>query len=472
MATIFFVINEGFSCAYLLQSEIFKTLANMDNRIVVLSAAGGDESFKGKFKHINVRHVAYHGYEVSGLRKKVGGVFRQVRLLSFPKKNNYTRHWRSVFFKKKLKQGILGWLTAIPNFLAILLVSRLYSGPRLLEFLEKLIVPNTMSELFLDEKPDWVVVTSLGWFGDDNYIMQDARRFGAKICCLPLSWDNTTTKGVAAVKPDSVVAWSEIMKSELMEFHHIPESAIFVGGVQKFDLHVRSREAGAKQTFFRQGLGIPETKKVISLFLESPTAFRNNKDLIRILRGQLKRLLGDDYLLVIRPHPITYRRSGLDFVYRTEISDLERQRDSEPNIILYPPTLMDSRLSYWANDDDELRLSALLQHSDIVIAFYSSIFLEASIFQKPIINIGLFSKDAIPNNVLQAHRHNDRVFKANVLYNAQTESELFNSLKSALEAPDSFSLNQEMLLGREAGTNAGKAGKEIAQKLSEILRKI
>ena len=471
MATIFFVINEGFSCAYLLQSEIFKALADKDNRIVVLSAAGEDENFKDTFNHKNVRHVAYRGYEASVLSKKVGGVFRQVRLLSFPKTNNYTRHWRSVFFRKKLKQGIFGWLTALPNFLLIVLVSGLHLGPRLLEFLEKLIVPNTMAWLFLDERPDWVVVTSLGWFGDDNYIMQDARRFGAKICCLPLSWDNTTTKGVAAVKPDAVVAWSEIMKSELMEFHQIAENAIFVGGVQKFDLHVRSRQAGADHPSFRRNLGISETKKVISLFLESPTAFQNNIELIRILGRQLERLLGDNYLLVIRPHPITFRRHGSDFVYEDEISDLERQRNDHPNILIDPPSLRDSMLSHWASDKDELRLSALLQHSDVVVAFYSSIFLEASIFQKPIINIGLFSKNEIPNKVLQAHRHNSRVFTSGVVYNAQSEAQLSDCLESALEIPDRFAVNQKLLIEREAGENCGNAGAIIAKHLANLLVK-
>ena len=50
----------------------------------------------------------------------------------------------------------------------------------------------------------------------DQYLMREARNWGIKVLSIILSWDNTTTHGMAAAVSDMVIAWTENMKKEFV----------------------------------------------------------------------------------------------------------------------------------------------------------------------------------------------------------------------------------------------------------------
>ena len=62
---------------------------------------------------------------------------------------------------------------------------------------EKIFVMPAKIELFFKHGDfDLLVTTTLGFIPVDKYFLRGARKYNVPICCVCLSWDNTTTKGI------------------------------------------------------------------------------------------------------------------------------------------------------------------------------------------------------------------------------------------------------------------------------------
>ena len=86
--------------------------------------------------------------------------------------------------------------------------------------------PRGHDSFFRKYQPDGVVVTSLGTFDEDRYLMREAERNGCTIISYVLSWDNTTVRGLGIGLSDKIVVWSDVMRDELIRSHKISADKI------------------------------------------------------------------------------------------------------------------------------------------------------------------------------------------------------------------------------------------------------
>ena len=470
--TIFLIVNQGFTARYILRSEIFTILKNSGANIVILSQSSDESYFRDEFKGDNIFHEKYEPGKYRDKNSKIVLFFTLARLYSFKVSNNFTDHWRNHYLSLRNNISIINKINDWILFLAIKLLSQSKNIRKLFINIESTLTRNVHKRLFDKYQPDMVVTTSLGMLPYDRFIMQEAKKYGAKVVSLILSWDNTTTKGIAGAKADYVVAWTETMKKELVDYHDISPDNIFVGGVVQYDEYFKDKNLYSREYLFEM-LGLDISKKTIFYCIESPTAYKWNPQLINILGKMMKEgQVSATCQLVIRPHPIYFRILNGKYVYEKDINQLKELEKKYPFIVFDYPEALSEHTSHDMPKSETYKLGALLKYSDIVMCFYSSINIEASIFNTPIINIELYHKKNLPNKVMANHAHNKRVFATGGVKSVTDEASLLKGINDYLSEPSRDSDGRRNIVEQEAGPNQGVAAKTIGNYLVDLLNEI
>ena len=185
-----------------------------------------------------------------------------------------------------------------------------------------------------------------------------------------------------------------------------------------------------------------------------------------------------DNVLVCRLHPIYFvnnrNKTGLHF--DEDWDSLQKQLTSNILTIDYPE-IIDGDLNYFMTDNEIPKLGSLLKHSDITINMFSTLNLEASIFDKPTINIAFdkptpeingYKQNRFNIKVDEMQTHNQRVINSGATTVVHSYSELHSSILSTLENPYSKSAARKTLVENECSNNLGESSDTIATKIIEF----
>lgn len=469
--TIILVINQGFSSRYLLRSAIFQILQKSGFRIVILSPGAKEEGFVNEFKYDNVFHELYEPSKYRDISSKIYQFFTVARLYSFKSNyyNNFTHYWSKQYFHDRRHVSFVKKLFDTLLKSAIFILSRSLFFRVLFIKIESLISPQPHQSMFSQYKPELVVTTSLGMLPYDRFIMQEAKKNGAQTVSLVLSWDNTTTKGIAGAKVDHAVAWTETMRDEIINLHDIPSSNVFVGGVVQYEEYFKKTNLPTKESLFKQ-LNLSEEKKTIFYCLESPTSYKHNPEILRILAEKIEdNSISSPCQLIVRPHPIYFKISDGKPKYRDDLNKLKEIEEKYPSIIFDYPKVVSDCISHEMPVSEIYKLGGLLNFSDVVLCFYSSINIEASIFDTPIVNVDLFDRSNIPSNIMVNHTHNKRVFSTGGVKSVNNIDELVDSINDYLLNPTKDAAGRKKIVEQESGPNQGYAADKIGRHLISLL---
>lgn len=469
--TIMLVVNQGFSSRYLLRSEIFQILKTSGLRIVILSPGANDDDFTSEFRHSNVIHELYEPNKYREVNSKVYQFFTHARLYSFNAKyyNNFTNYWAKKFFAGRRSMPPLQRIFDFILMCTIFILSRSAYFRKLLIQIEARITPQPHKAIFDKYKPSAVITTSLGMLPYDRYIMQEAKKNGSKIISLVLSWDNTTTKGIAGAIVDHVVVWTKRMHDEVVKFHDIPSSKIFIGGVVQYDEYFKNTNLIPKSELFKK-FNLSAAKKTIFYCLESPTSYKHNSTVLNILAEKIDRNeLSYPCQLVVRPHPIYYRTEKGVQVYQRDLDELKQIQSKFPFIVFDFPEMTSQAVSFDMPVGEIYKLGGLLKAADVVLCFYSSMNIEASIFDTPVINVDLFSRENIPSAILAKHAHNQRVFATGGVSSVGTIDELCNEINRYLLDPTKDADGRREIVSQESGPNHGYSANIIGNHLVSLV---
>ena len=206
------------------------------------------------------------------------------------------------------------------------------------------------------------------------------------------------------------------------------------------------------------------------LHLESPTSYKFNPEVLRILAEKIEsNSVTLPCQLIVRPHPIYYRSEGGIMAYENDLNKLKEIKEKYPFIIFDYPDVHENSINYDMPVSEIYKLGALLNFSDVVLCFYSSMNIEASIFNTPIINVDLFDRTNIPNNILANHIHNKRVFSTGGVRSVRKIDELIDSINEYLHNPSKDSAGRGKIVEQESGPNKGCAANIIGSHLVSLL---
>jgi len=487
MATIALIVQQGFGARILLQTEVIDTLVQSGAKIVVFTsdaiAVKGYLEKKG-FSDILVEKLKNNGY-----RKKrkfsLRGFFKGIRAYALK-----CRTIDDIFEMALTDAWMQGDILQICHLATSRLVGRImWIDQRIMKACialeNRLYSPRVNNHLFCRYKPDVVVFTSLGTFNDDQFLMREAKHYGAKIVSYILSWDNTTVRGLGVNLYDKIIAWSPIMKKELEELHRIPTHKISVDGVPHYDFYANDSTNDLSKSDLASLMGFSVEKRILFLATKSPNGYLNNLDIADIICQSISdKELPEECYLIVRLHPIYFNRKNGQYVFKKELEECQRliEKYGTKYIGIDYPVMLKSDLNLFMPDSEIIKLKAILQHCDIVINMFSTMNIEASLFNKPTINVAFQFSHKSPRGRKKARfniaydlvqTHNQRIMKSGGTAVAETSGELIDQINRHLQDPNLHETGRKQIVANECSAHLGSAGKAVGKtilKVSEIVQ--
>jgi len=480
--TVFLVVGQGYSIRYMLRTDILKMLRSKGLNVVILSPNGQDADFKASFeKHgVSTERLEVDQYQTYLNGSALQKLMRTIR--QFTLNGDYDTQTADNYFQAFMQRARTTgrprpWKASLLRPVIATLKSSGFLRKSFLGFEDRFFKPAFHKRLFEKYRPSLVVVTSLGNLDFDRYIMREACSYGAKVASVILGMDNTSTKGYAGSKAGHVVAWTENMKRELIELHDMSSENISVGGVAHFDYYFNKGSLWDKENFYSE-MGLDPDKKTIFFATKSPNSCPWSTEVIELVAEAIKsNYFGVSCQLLVRPHPIHWRQQGGKFVFKDIIEGYKSLRTKYPFVVFNDPKFDSKNISYDLDQNEFFILKSTLTHSDLMINMFSTLNIEASIFDLPAINICYNGKNRDLKNPLHnlyfdlEETHNQRVISSGGVRTVYGEEEFLSAIAQYLKTPSLDSEGRYRLKMNECGVNQGVAGKAIADQLLSFLNK-
>lgn len=476
---VFLLTPFGFAARYLLRTDILKTLKQQAEKIVILTPNADEDYFRQEFKDQNVFVEPFEVRKCDDYIKNVSSqkLFRRVRWYVMNGKSDlYAAEAHFKIYDEETTKDLWGKFKIFCiGFLMRILRRSAWLRRAFLWFEQKLHTPEFHRDLFQKYKPDIVVTTSLGNVADgfDFFLMREAKKRGAKVVTIILSWDNTSSKGMGGAIPDSIITWTDVMKRELSEYLDYPQKKIRVGGIAHFDIYHKKEKFLPKDVLFKK-FGLSPDRKLILFGTKSPVGYPWHADIIEIIAQAIREnRFAHPAQLLVRLHPNHFvMRKG---VMRHEeiLDEYETLKNRYEHVHFNAPRIMSYRLNADMPESEMIELASLLSHSSILLTIYSTLVLEASLLDIPIVNINFegdpkrkrHSRQSI--HIDEKFVHNQRVVETGALKLSYDAEELIANIDRYLTNPALDRESRKKVVEKECGPHQGDAGEKIAQMILE-----
>ena len=294
-----------------------------------------------------------------------------------------------------------------------------------------------------------VLEAHLGWWG---------RAKGIPIINVVGNYDNLSTKGFRGLFIDHLLVWGQSMKSDAKALQGIRSNRIHMIGPLRYD-HIQSSICLTKAEFFKKCHFDPN---IPTIFFGGSRASFHYFEMLSVFQLLSKQRT---YQLILRimPNKVLLNSPTMQ-AFITHAKSLPNIYVSIGDVHYPHGDQFQEPLSV-----EEHELWHGLTYSDIVINLYSTLALEACIFDRPVINMWYFEQpDAlilkqpihVPYNV-EAHIRRLRSF--NCAVEVQTREDLVAAIHNQLENPQRQSDGRRRLVQHECGTLDGKAAQRLVE---------
>ncbi len=483
--TIVIAAAQGFEARLLLRTEIFSALRESGARLVLLVPNPEEVYMREEFNSENVylEQLRIEDYRAFGHTHRLKSLLPSIR--------RYTANWHRG--PKEWRQTLQDYFTwAIKSLtrrksgavFKVLLWVAVWSARRfsfvrraLFHFENWVCQPRYHHEMFQKYKPDLLVVSSPGYVDWHAFLMREARHHGVKTASVVLAPDYPTCMGYPGAQPDHVVVWNETMRQELICMADLSPSTLHIGGVAQFDIYHRPQEIPSREELVVK-YSLDPMRRIIFLGTRVPSIYPNRYLVGRLAEALAQEGLWSDCQLLVRLHPIYFRRQYLgDKGMEEDRQALLSLTERYPNLILATPEVVSERLSFDLDPSDANLLAACLKHSDVVINALSTLSLEAVAVDTPLINV-LFDAPIdirpsayYPVTLAATWPHNIRILRSGACRIAHSNEELIESVKLYLKNPQLDREARARLRESECGPQPwdGHAGWRIGEQILSLV---
>jgi hypothetical protein len=334
--------------------------------------------------------------------------------------------------------------------------------------LEKISEPIYINELRSPEayerlkslKPS-AVVTMSPLFNIEPGIISAARKLGIPTLAFITSWDNITTKNRLMFSYEGFLVWSEQMKKDLDRFY--PNSVsrpAYVVGAPQYDVFKRPEYHISKEEFCREN-GLDPDKPIVLYALGSPNLFNEFPGAIEFLKRAATGSMGD-IQVIVRPHPLKFNDPGL--------FDLPKIYDK----ILIQTSNPKKGEEVFTHDKNQIReWLNTYQYSDVIIQLGSTVAVDASILDRPIININ-FDPSGEKNQLVWDLNHIMNHFapltNSGGMWEVNNYEEMEEAVKGYIKQPSLHQEGRKFIASFVAGYTDGKCGDRFAKALIDFVK--
>ncbi len=395
------------------------------------------------------RYQSYRIPEFTGRIGRALGLLRSFRMM-YPASDP----WRRFYYETSLKtisrpQGRIGlwFLYQLSRFRSLMQIAVFLEGVlyrRMRDY-------NDLEGLGIDE----FLVMSIGAWAHpfDSRLTWWAYSKGIPIVHIVGNYDGLSSNGFRGFPVQQLLVWGEQMREDAIRRHSVPHDLVHPIGSLRYNL-LPDRKCLSRDSFLRS-IGFDPSVKTIVFggssyeyhYFEFISVFRILKDrlnlplqlIIRVYPN--KRLLDSPYIQVLMEYT-----SALSDVWVSVGDPNFRERQSGRDVI--------------AIDEDELW--QILNASDVVINLFSTLALEACIFDKPVIHMWYFLAETrallqpvhYPSHLAL---HNIRAIESGAVVVARSREELVDAIIHALNQPSGLSSQRGRYVEQECGRLDGMA---------------
>jgi hypothetical protein len=326
--------------------------------------------------------------------------------------------------------------------------------------------PDIYSDLFEKYQPNLVLAGSPG-FRQDRYLLREAAGRKIPTAAAIISWDSSSSYGLPGASVDWITCWSDIQKQELVGGGDWDPKQVNVAGMPPYDGYVRKEWLMPRGEYFRiHGLD-PERKLIsyASSFVSWSPNFQNVEALANLV---ITEQLVEPSQLLVRLHPI--HMSGHYVAEADQIRELARQHE---HVHVVEPVPLGALGHY--SGEDMAEKTSMMAHSDIFSTVYSTMCVEASFQERPIVSVcidapqGYPGKFWVPMSQIGVWPTHSRFRTSNAGKVALNESELCEAINYYLKDPHADLDAQRRFLAQECTYIDGSAGRRTAEFFLSLL---
>jgi hypothetical protein len=385
--TIFISADHGLAIVYFLQTQVVPALIYEDVEVVVLT----DDELVDKIQS----RFGQPGLTVEGLRlKAVKDYLNEYK----PSKQWWFNFFRRVGASKKINTEALdshirqveeeatGTRELLVGFIRIIVA--LLRNSRLAR---KWLVRNQMrlvprekriySDLFDKFDPDLVVASTPAW-RIDRILVREAALRGIPTASVIVGWDNPSSYSLNGGKVDWITCWSEIQKEELVQGSDWEPERVNIGGIPSYDGYFQHKWLMKREDYFRDH-NLDPRRKLLGYACSFTTFSPNYQNIEAIVELMEADELVEPCQLLIRLHPNHFLDDPLFQAEKEHIINLAK-RSSHVHVV--EPVPLGGDLGYYSGEDMPEK-SSMMAYSDVFLTVYSTMVVEASIHETPIVSV-------------------------------------------------------------------------------------
>ena len=230
-------------------------------------------------------------------------------------------------------------------------------------------------DFFEQENFEKVFVSSVIHEVADLELLKVAQKLKIPIDYFVASWDNLSSKGLFIVKPNKLMVWGDYDKKRAIKEHDFKEEEIVITGAPHFDSYFLATKKSQEE--FLKERSIPSDAKIL-LFAGTTFSLSNNEpEILKALAQYLQQQYQEKVIIWYRPHP------------RTKRTDIVDQLSQLPNIFIDDQILKQAndkkfqKFSYTIQQGSLEHYKLMLESTQAVINFFSTMTIEASLKGKP-----------------------------------------------------------------------------------------
>ncbi len=477
MKTIFLVIADAIAARSLLRTDILPTLKMGGARVVILAPNADEAYFQDEFSGDNVFIERLNATESREYfrNSRLQRVLKVLRLFTL----NYRAHLCTVrWYMDDYVNKEMGKKRALAPLLrgVVWTLRRFRWARRGLLFFETVAFPGpSHNGLFETYQPDLLVISTLGRYPEEAYIMRKARRLGVKVVTAMQSWDHTDNKGIGGGWPDWAIAWTPTMKQELVTGHDFRGDRVLVGGVPHFDVY----HSGSLLSWSElcQRLNLNPERKLLLFATNAPGIYDNHEDVLEhLVEAIVEKRTAGLCQVVVRLHPHYCQETDYARQARHRLLDrISHLRELCPYIIQQSPTILSRQLDEDRPAEDMVMLASLIKHSALLINMFSTLTIEAALMDVPVVNVA-FERTGPPSSEsyrplrkrLEYHAWLRRMVSSGCSRIVDNKEELLEAINAYLNNPELDKEGRLLVSQQECGPSEGKAGQRVGTYLLEM----
>lgn len=435
MKTIFITSFFGLIARNILATDFLRILsARSDLKIVIFAPREKKELYDKTFASSNVVIEGIPNQKVTRLESLISSIFLNASDTSARCIHRLIERQQD----KKYVRFMFHWLLAkTSNFILFRRLLR-YSDSRLS-------AGNRFRNYFEKYGPDLVFATDI-FEPNDIDMSREAQSRGIYVLGMIRSWDNITTKGLNRIITDKLVVNTPTIKAEALRYCDFSRENVHVVGVPHYDAYTVGPRI-SKEDLFRNLKLDPNKKTVLfaapsDIYVQGDTITSKVVGLLENLNVQvIVRLyvVGKVNLGNIRPIPnklaVDDPGNGNDFIQAELIGK-------------------------------DAHLADLLYHSDVVVAFASTLAIDAVVFNKPVIFVGFDSEAGRPYwkslRRFYDYDHQRSILNTRGIRLAKTPDDLIIYVNCYLENPDLDGMGRKKIIEERCWKLDGQSGKRLA----------